>query len=242
MIKATPISLNPSSIARTLAAIAIFLVLASTAGQLMVYLTGHERVFGLVRLFNVGTELNFPAFFSMFLLVFAAFLLAVITTLEKKRSASQLVHWRVLAFGFLLMAVDETVSLHEMLVAPTRNMLGDGNLGAFYFAWVIPGIAIVLVLALYFLKFLLQLPAKTRFTFLAAATIYLGGAIGFELIGGRYAELHGSNNLTYNMISTVEESLEMAGVIIFIRALLLYIAGNHKEVRFQFDGVAAAKP
>ena len=89
---------------------------------------------------------------------------------------------------------------------------------------------------------MLHLPAKTRFTFLAAAIIYLGGAIGFELIGGRYAELHGSHNLSYNMISTVEESLEMAGVIIFIRALLQYIAGKHKEVRFQFDGASRETP
>ena len=48
-----------------------------------------------------------------------------------------------------------------------------------------------------------------------------GGAIGVELIGGRYLELHGVENLTYAMITTVEESLEMAGVIIFIWALLV---------------------
>ncbi|MGV8899582.1 MAG: hypothetical protein ACOH2B_10145 [Burkholderiaceae bacterium] len=231
------ISLNPSYIARALGAVALFLVLASTAGQLTVYLTGHERVYGLVRLFNVGTELNLPAFFSTFILVFAALLLAVITVLEKKRQASHVFHWAVLAFGFLFMAVDEAVTLHEMMVEPTRKLLGDGNLGAFYFAWVIPGIVIVLVLGLYFLKFLLHLPAKTRFTFLMAAIIYLGGAIGFELLGGRYAELHGTHNLAYNMISTVEESLEMAGVIIFIRSLLMYIASNFKEVQFRLDGV-----
>ena len=234
-----PISLNPSSIARILGAVAFFLVLASVAGQLTVYLTGHEQVYGLVRLFNVDTELNLPAFFSTFILVFAALLLAVITVLEKKRMAAHISHWAVLTFGFLLMAVDEAVSLHEMLVEPTRKLLGDDNLGAFYFAWVIPGIVIVLVLALYFLKFLLHLPAKTRFTFLLAAIIYLGGAIGLELIGGRYAELHGAHNLTYNMFATIEESLEMAGVIIFIRALLIYIASNFKEVHFRLDGLKA---
>lgn len=237
----TPISLNPSSVARALGAVAFFLVLASIAGQLMVYLTGHEHVYGLVRLFNVGTELNLPAFFSSFLLLFAALLLAVITVLEKKQGASHVAHWTVLSFGFLLMAVDESVSLHEMLVEPTRKLLGDNDLGAFYFAWVIPGSVLVLALGLYFLKFLLHLPAKTRLTFLAAAIIYLGGAIGFELIGGRYAELHGTHNLAYNMISTVEESFEMAGVIIFIWALLRYIAGTHNEVGFRFDGVSSGK-
>ncbi|MGV8893577.1 MAG: hypothetical protein ACOH2K_11685 [Burkholderiaceae bacterium] len=232
-----PISLNPSSIARALGAVALLLVFASAAGQLTVYLTGHEQVYGLVRLFNVDTELNLPTFFSMFILVFAALLLAVIAMLEKKRMATYAFHWAVLAFGFLFMAMDETASLHEMLVEPTRKLLGDDNLGAFYFAWVVPGIVIVLVLALYFLKFLLHLPAKTRFIFLMAAIIYLGGAIGLELIGGRYAELHGTHNLTYNIFATIEESLELAGVIIFIWALLMYIASNFKEVQFRLDGV-----
>ncbi len=68
-----------------------------------------------------------------------------------------------------------------------------------------------------------------------AAILYIGGAIGFEMIQGRYSELHGEDNLMYNMIAAVEESLEFAGVIVFIYALLKYIADNYKEVRFQFD-------
>lgn len=67
-----------------------------------------------------------------------------------------------------------------------------------------------------------------------AATLYLGGAIGVEMAGGRYAELHGTNNWTYSMIVTVEESLEIAGLIVFIWALLKYCTDNYKEVRFRF--------
>jgi len=114
-------------------------------------------------------------------------------------------------------------------------MLGDGDLGIFYFAWVIPGIALVLVLGLFFLRFLLSLPATTRRRFLIAATLYLGGALGVELIGGQYAELHGFESFTYSMIATVEESLEMAGLILFIRALLKYCAESYKEVGFRFE-------
>ena len=49
--------------------------------------------------------------------------------------------------------------------------------------------------------------------------------------------MHGERNLLFSMIATVEESLEMAGVIIFIWALLVHIADNYKEVRFRFEGV-----
>ena len=75
-----------------------------------------------------------------------------------------------------------------------------------------------------------------------AATIYIGGALGTELIGGHYADLHGNNTWTYSMIVTVEESLEMAGLIVFIWALLKYCADNFKEVQFQFGAKQVAVP
>lgn len=231
------ISLKPLLIARALGAVAFVLVLASIGGQLTAYLTGHDTVYGLVRLFYVDAEQNIPTFFSTFLLLFAALLLSVITLLERNRTPSHVAYWAILSFGFLLMAVDDFVCLQEKLIGPMRKLLGDGNLGVFYFAWVIPGIALVFILALFLFRFWLRLPAKTRLTFFVAATIYIGGCIGFELIGGRYAELHGAQNLTSIIITTVEESLEMAGNIIFIWGLLVYIADNHKEVRFRFDGV-----
>lgn len=201
------------------------------------YLTGHTHVHGLVPLFYVDAERNIPTGFSTLLLLLAALLLAVITVLKRKQTGFPVSYWAVLSFGFLFMAADEAWSFHEGLMEPMRQLLGDGKLGVLYFAWVIPGIALVLVLALFFLRFLLRLPAKTRLNFLLAATLYIGGTIGVELIGGRFAELHGIRNLTYSMIVTVEESLEMAGVIIFIWALLVYIADNCKEVRFQFGEI-----
>ena len=228
------IILNPSAIARALGAMAFLLVLASTGGQLTKYLTGHDHVL-LVRLFYVDAERNIPTFFSVLLLLFAAQLLTVITVLKNKHRDPDRSRWAILSFGFLFMAADEGFSLHEKLIVPVRGLLGDGTFGIFYYAWVIPGIAVVLVLALSFLKFLLHLPPKTRSTFLVAATLFIGGALGIELIGGRYVELHNENNLTYSMIVTVEESLEMTGVIVFIYALLKYIADNYKEVRLRFD-------
>jgi hypothetical protein len=74
-----------------------------------------------------------------------------------------------------------------------------------------------------------------------AATFYIGGAIGVELIGSHHAELYGYENWTYSMIATLEESLEMAGLIVFIWALLKHCADNYKVGRFRF-GAAALPP
>jgi len=230
------ISLNPSSIARVLGIVAFLLVLASLAGTLINYLGGHNYVYGLIPLFNIDNEQNIPTFFSTFLLLFATVLLAVITMLKRNQMDSYTSHWTVLSFGFLCMAVDEASSIHELLIDPIRELLGNGKLGIFYFAWVIPGIALIIILALFFLRFFLHLPPKIRYACLMAVTLYIGGAIGFELIGGRYFELHGEN-LTYSMMATVEESLEMAGAIFFDWALLVYITDHYKEVKIQFDTV-----
>ncbi len=232
------ISLNPHSIFRVLGVVAFLLVLASVGLQLIVYLTGHDTVFGLVRLFYVDREQNIPTSYSTFLLLFASFLLAVITVLERKRSAVRLSYWATLSIGFLYLAADEAASIHEMLVRPVRNLLGGGNLGIFHFAWVLPGIILVLLLALFYARFLRQLSTKPRLTFMLAGTLYVGGAIGVEMIGGWYTGLHGRENLTYSLIATVEESLEMIGTIVFIWALLEYIADNYNKVVFRLEDVA----
>jgi hypothetical protein len=44
------------------------------------------------------------------------------------------------------------------------------------------------------------------------------------------------------MIATIEESLEMAGLIVFIGALLNYCADHYKKVRFRFGAQQVAAP
>jgi hypothetical protein len=223
------LQLNPRKITFSLGAIAFFLVVASLIGYAIKIYTGHK----LLGLFDLDLENNFPTFYSMCLLLIALILLAVITLLEKKRASSHVSYWATLTFGFLLMSLDEVIALHERLTYFIRMFLFHGErAGIFYYSWVIVGIAVVILLGIYFLKFLLQLPKKVRRNFILSASVYLAGAIGMELLGGRQAELHGFNNLTFLTFVTIEETLEMAGVIIFIHGLLAYIADNFSEVQF----------
>lgn len=54
------------------------------------------------------------------------------------------------------------------------------------------------------------------------------GAIGFEMLGGRYAELYSNKTILYALLYTCEEFLEMFGVALFIYALLSYIVDEFK--------------
>lgn len=240
-VPASPsISLNPALITRLIGAMALFLILASTAVHLAAHFSGDYRNIGLMRKFNVDEEWNIPSFFSVLMLLFAALLLAVVTALERKRSSAHALHWTVLTLGFLFMAADELVSLHEKLNLPMHRLLAKEALGIFYFAWVIPGIAVVVGVGLFFLRFLLQLPGRTKRSFITAGLLYIGGVICIELIAGRHAESNGFNNLTYSILTLVEESLEMAGVVVFIDALLLYLSEHHGEIQFRLSNTSGA--
>ena len=56
-----------------------------------------------------------------------------------------------------------------------------------------------------------------------AGVLFLSGAIGLELIGGSYFAAHGELNMSYVLIVTVEETLEMVGAAVLLYGLLAYI-------------------
>jgi hypothetical protein len=230
------ISIATSKYTAVLAMLAGLLIVAGISTQSAMHLTGRPEIMRAVRFFDLDGEQNLPAFFSQGLLLIAALLLSVVASLKAKTADPQRSKWMLLAIGFLALAYDEICSVHERFIEPTRAILGWEQPGYFTFAWVIPGIVLVAVVGVFFSKFLWQLPVKTRREFCVAASLYLGGAIGIELLAGRFVELHGVDTLAYSSLVALEEGLEMAGVIFFIRALLGYLAENHGAIQFQICG------
>jgi hypothetical protein len=229
------VSVKASYLVRVLTIIAVILILASIGGQISKYEFGHDYLKGLVPMFYLDEENNIPTFFTVILMLFISLLLSLIANINYKLGIRHTAKWVILSIGFLCMAFDEGFAIHENLISPFRGLMGDINLGIFYYAWVVPGIILVLFLGAFFTKFLLQLPVATRSRFLVAAGIYLAGAIGVELIGGQYAEIHGINNPTYSFIVTIEESLEIIGLILFISSLINHCSGYCKELRLIFE-------
>ncbi len=137
------------------------------------------------------------------------------------------------------MTFDEAFGFHEKLIPVVRSLLGGGDLGILNFAWVVPGIALVCLLTVFYTRFLAALAPRSRASFLAAGTVYLGGAIGVELIGGWALERFGYRAVFYQASIVVEESLEMAGAILFIWALMVHMANSYGEVTFRLAGAQA---
>lgn len=205
------------------------LLIGNVVGIILTFVFNHDYVFGLVPMFNFDTEMNIPTFYSAFALLFSSFLLFTIGYKNKQASLPYLA-WLALALIFVFLAIDESFVIHENLIVPVRESLGAS--GLFFYAWVIPyGIGLLFFLLL-FSKFLITLPKKSLIYFVASGTIFIAGAIGFELIGGQHAEIHGRENVTYAMITTTEELLEMVGIAFFIYSLFHHIqhfAPQNKE-------------
>jgi hypothetical protein len=237
---AASLTFNASSVARFLVVALILLVVANTDAMLVSYAMGRSAPdVRLAQFFYLDGERNLPTAFNTFLLLLAATLLTLITYFERRRS-HPVMYWAVLALGFALMAVDEAWSFHERLTVPMRQALGNHDLGIYYAAWVVPAFGLLLLLGLFFLRFLIRLPRSTRLSFIVSGMVYIGGVVGLELIEGRYVETHGDRNITAGTISTIQETVEMVGVILFIRALLIYLAGNVGELRIRFEAPLGA--
>ena len=219
------ITLHPRRMRWVLFGIVIFLSFAHAIGSAFTYYTGHDQVFGLIPQFALGLENNFPTWFSSLLHLIAATLLFVITAEERSHRGRHLREWRFLGFVFLGLSIDEAASLHEMLDRPTKLLVE--NRGALYYAWVIPAIIFVGVLAIAYRQWLRALPERTRRLSIFAAFLFVGGAVGFEMLeslhmasGGAFTSHH------MKAMMLVEETMEMCGVVVWIFALSEYLQIN----------------
>ncbi|MFD2587093.1 hypothetical protein ACFSQJ_09135 [Croceitalea marina] len=141
--------------------------------------------------------------------------------------------WRGLSFIFLFLSMDELISIHEPLISIIHSFTNITS-GFLYFAWVIPyGISCVLFVFLY-LNFLKSLPTKTRMLFIISGITFCIGAIGMELIGGKIFTTIGQLSWQFALSTTVEETLEMLGICLFIYALADFISNNLGSVKTVF--------
>ena len=88
----------------------------------------------------------------------------------------------------------------------------------------------LILLIVFMFKFISNLPKRTLILFILSGLTYVIGVIGIEMISSNIASdlmEHSVYNLTYSILYTIEESLEMLGIIIFIYTLLNYISQNN---------------
>lgn len=226
------IQITPKTITQFLGFMVLGLILSSIASRFCLYVVKYVEFEHLLEKFYVDSESSISTWYSTLILLFCSLLLAVIAAYKQKMNDRYTTYWQGLSFIFLFLSVDEAVALHELLIERTRVALNTS--GIFYYAWIIPASVLLVIFVLVYLRLLLSLPAKIRLLWITAGIIFLSGTLGVEMLGGWYTEKFGVENFTYTMIATLEELLEMVGILIFIYALLSYMQSSCQAVNILF--------
>jgi hypothetical protein len=222
----------PRIIARYLMIGVIFFTIVGVVIQIGKYVFNYQDEW--LDLFNVDRELNFPTWYSALMIAFCAVLLKIIATGKKQQGDRYTKDWQLLSLIFWFLAIDEIVSIHEILIIPEVSQAL--HLPWFlHSAWVIPGMIFVAWFARRYSKFVRHLPAKSRLHFIFAACIYVGGALIMEMIGSYFAESLSQQNIIYALTTSVEECLEMTGIVMLIYSLLYYLGQWAHQLDLQID-------
>ena len=107
----------------------------------------------------------------------------------------------------------------------------------------IPYLLILGILFLLYFKFLMRLPARTRYLFIASGVLFILGAVGFEIIGNWLTQFaFTKNTLQYRLLYSGEEFLEIMSIIVFIYALFDYAVARFGSFSVCISRASAAAP
>jgi hypothetical protein len=140
------VAVAPARVTRVLLLAVAILAAAGVSVQIAERGFGHDRLLGLVRLFDLDSEGDVPTGFSSMALLAGAVLLWAIARVEPGAGRGDIPRRIALALVFVGLSVDEAASLHERAPRPSRAAWN--RRGIFFFGWVIPGLAVVLALGL----------------------------------------------------------------------------------------------
>jgi hypothetical protein len=206
------------------------LLVAHLATQVLKYHFGHNYQAGLERLFNLDGENNIPSWYASSALLLCSAFLWLIWRLRQQQADRDAPYWVALSLIFLFLSIDEAASIHESLVYHSVLYLLPGldATGYLLYPWVLAGGAFALIVAFSCLRFLFRLPSKTRWGFVLSGLLYVGGALGLDLLEGKFEYQHeGREQFPYALLVAVEESLEMLGILLFLYSLYEFMTAAH---------------
>lgn len=220
--------LRPRQISLWLAAGAVLLAIISQIASVIKHtivlqpdFTQRRIALGIIERLEANSEIAIATWYASFLLLLCAGLVFVIVLHERQTGSPTWKQWGLLSALFLLLTIDESASLHEMVGNYLYEQYSTG--GLLRFAWIVPGAALVVAMTVFFWRFFGALPDRLWRWFLLGAVVYFGGAVGMEAIGGYYSSTVGEDNMVYELLTNIEELLEMLGAVTFVHAILSYM-------------------
>ncbi len=203
----------------------VFVVVAAgLAREAYVLAFGQETALRDLRQFSLNAEQNLASWYTSLLLALGALLAWVAGSCETAEGQGTRRFWRLTAMLLLAAAADETVSFHEVLTLFMPEVQELSPL--LHFAWVALAVPLLAILALWCLPMMWRLPRVTFWGLVAAAVLFVGGAVGLEMIAGLVIDWAGEASIAYRVVYMLEDTFEMLGCAVFILAVLRHIRGQ----------------
>jgi len=213
--------LNPEKLGLALARVILALGAAYIATQFFVRVLGWSNRHLWIAAVDLNREMNIPSLYSGGAMLLCAVLLAMTAAGERGRGRP-FIGWVGISGVFVFLAADEVLVIHEKLNDPLRAALHTSG-GVLHYAWVLPYLVLAAGFAAVYLPFLLRLPARTRKLFVASGLIFVGGAVGCELIGNLIMQNAPPLSVCMGVEILLEETLEMSGIALFAYAIADYM-------------------
>ncbi len=216
--------LTPRSVRNLLMAITAGFLVAHCVVQVGIYGFGAEKHW--LDSLNMDRELNLPTLFSSSLLLISALLMQ---RLGHNSNPDATDDWRLLSKIFIFLALDEALQIHEILIIPGLRHQVHPALAS---TWVVPYAALAIIMLWKFRSFLGSIPRATATGLLRSGAVYVGGAIGMEMIGSFAvrSSLIRLHSPWYGAITGLEEALELVGIILLIHALMRALLAQQDSV------------
>lgn len=211
----------------------LLVVAAGLAREAYVLVFGQETALRDLRQLSLNAEQNLASWYTSLLLALGALLAWVAGSCDTAKGRSTSRFWRLVAVLLLAAAADETVSFHEVLTLFMPEVQAFSPL--LHFAWVALAVPLLAVLALWCLPMMWRLPRVTFWGLVAAAFLFVGGAVGLEMIAGLIIDWAGEASIAYRVAYMLEDTFEMLGCAVFILAVLGYIRGETPSLELRLS-------
>lgn len=212
---------SPASVIRPVAvaggALLAFGSLSALAAELVGSRGGAAALLDDVKgIFWANQELNLWTWFSTLLLAALAAAFALTAVLHRDRGLryADLV---IFAATAAWLSADEAAALHERLGTVARAF-GVGGL----FEWVVIGLPVAVAAVGALAVIARRTDPRLRRHLGIAAVVFLGGAVGLEIVAGLLVETWGLSRSAplFILEVTLEEGMEVAGALIALHAVL----------------------
>ena len=185
---------------------------------------------GLVDAFDMNLENSVTTWSAALILAAAAGLCGLTAWASRRSNDDSWRKWMFIAGIITVLSIEEVADLHGYWGTRLQDQLE--TTGPLRYAWIMPAAVLVLIVAGTLARFVLGLDRPLRNAILTGGAVYVGAAIGLEVIHGVFT---GSESFALWLLHGVEETLELVAVSIVIVALLRDLERRFGSLALRFD-------